>query len=262
MVKRHVVFFAGRTALICLIACGMSAALRAQAPAQSQTPAQAPQQPAAAANTGQITGMISYQGQKPEVYPINMTNDPVCAELHSGPVIPADGAVNPNGSLPNAFVYLQSSDGKLPSTPPTNPVILAEKGCQYLPHVLGVMVGQTFEVVNMDPTTHNVHVLPKLNPQWNVSQLPGSSSVVRKFLHPDIMIPVRCNVHPWMKAYVGVVDNPFYTVTGNQGVFTLKEVPPGEYTLRVWTASFGAQERHVTVRAGETTTADFTMGSH
>ncbi len=250
MVKRHFLYIAGQTAVLFLISCGMSVALRAQTPQQ------------AAADTGQITGMISFQGKKTEVYPISMANDPVCASLHSAPVTPTDGLVNPDGSLPNAFVYLESSDGKLSSKPPSNPAILTEKGCQYLPHVLGVMVGQPFEVVNMDPTTHNIHVLPKINAQWNVSQLPGSSSVVRKFMKPEIMIPVRCNVHPWMKAYVGVVSNPFYTVTGNNGIFTLKNVPPGKYTLRVWTATFGTEKREVTVRAGETTSADFTMGSH
>lgn len=194
---------------------------------------------------------------------MNMSNYPVCASLHSEPVLPEDGRVNPDGSLPNAFVYIESSKGvHLPSTPPRNPVVLTQKGCEYEPHVLGVMVGQPFEVVNLDPTTHNVHVLPKENPQWNVSQLPGSSSVVRKFQHAEIMIPVRCNIHPWMLAYLGVVDNPFYAVTGADGVFTLKDLPPGRYTLAVWTATFGTQERQVTVRAGETTTADFTFGSH
>lgn len=251
MVKRNKICFIGQTALIFCIAWGMSATLRAQAPPQSS-----------AAETGQITGMISFQGQKPEVYPISMANDPVCETLHEKPVMPKDGRVNPDGTLPNAFVYLKSSDGKLPSTPPPNPVILTEKGCEYQPHVLGVMVGQPFEVVNMDPTTHNIHVLPKINPQWNVSQLPGSASVVRKFADPEIMIPVRCNIHPWMKAYVGVVDNPFYAVTGSKGIFTLKNVPPGHYTLHVWTATFGTQKREVTVRAGETTTANFTLGSN
>ncbi|HVB34615.1 MAG TPA: carboxypeptidase regulatory-like domain-containing protein [Patescibacteria group bacterium] len=222
---------------------------------------QAQPQPAPAAGTGQISGLISFQGQKPELTPIDMANYPVCVSLHGSRVLPQDGRVNPDGSLPNAFVYIKSASVKLPSTPPRSPAILTQKGCTYAPHVLGVMVGQTFEVVNVDPTTHNIHVLPTKNPQWNVSQLPGSSSVVRKFQLPEIMIPVRCNVHPWMKAYVGVVENPFYAVTGTDGVFTLKGLPPGEYTVAVWTATFGTAEHHVTVRAGETTTADFTMGN-
>ena len=238
-------------ALFCLIAFGMSTALLAQ---ESQN--------ASAADTGQISGMISFQGEKPVLHPINMANSPICASLHTGPVMPADGEVNPDGSLPNAFVYIESAEGvTLRSTPPRNPVVLTQKGCEYLPHVLGVMVGQPFEVVNLDPVTHNIHVMGKNNPQWNVTQLPGSASVVRKFMHPEIMIPIRCNMHPWMLAYVGVVDNPFYAVTGHDGMYTIKDLPPGRYTLAVWTATFGTKKREITVRAGETSAADFVFNS-
>lgn len=216
----------------------------------------------AASNTGQISGLISYQGQRPALHPVEMSKDPVCASLHSAPMMSEDGRVNSDGSVPNAFVYIESAEGKLSSTPPRNPAVLTQKGCEYQPHVVGVMVGQPFEVINLDPTAHNIHVMPKNNPQWNVSQLPGSSSVVRKFQHPEIMIPADCNIHPWMKAYIGVVDNRFYAVTGGDGKFDLKGVPPGEYTLAVWTATLGTEERRITVRAGETATADFTLGSH
>lgn len=251
MLKRSILSITGRTAIVSFLVCGMSMALAAQASNSG----------AAAAGTGQISGMISYQGQKPELHAIDMENYPICVSLNSQPLMPADGAVNPDGSLPNAFVYIESAEsGTLPSTPPRSPVVMTQKGCEYQPHVIGVMVGQPFEVVNLDPTTHNVHVMAKNNPDWNVSQLPGSASVVRKFQHTEIMIPVHCNVHSWMLAYVGVVSNPFYAVTGSDGVFTLKGLPPGRYTLAVWTASFGTKKRVVTVRAGETTTADFTMG--
>jgi plastocyanin len=191
-----------------------------------------------------------------------MRHDPVCASLQTGPVLPEDGRVNPNGTLPNVFVYLKSTEEKLPSTPPRNPAVLTQKGCEYQPHVIGVMVGQPFEVINLDPTTHNIHVLAKINPAWNVSQQPGSPSIVRKFLHPEIMIPVHCNVHTWMVGYINVVDNPFFAVTGTNGKFSLKDVPPGEYTLVATTVLYGTQERQITVRAGETTAADFTVESH
>jgi plastocyanin len=250
MTKQNRLFLGSLAALVFVLGWGGPAPLRAQA-----------SQPASA-GSGQISGLISYQGQRPVLHPINMSKDSVCVSLHSGPVLPQDGQVNPDGSVPNAFVYIESAEGKLPSTPPRNPAVLTQKGCEYQPHVVGVMVGQPFEVINLDPTAHNIHVMPKNNPQWYVSQLPGSSSIVRKFLHPEIMIPADCNIHPWMKAYIGVVDNPFYAVTGSDGIFDLKGVPPGQYTLAVWTATFGTEERRITVRAGETTTADFTLGSH
>ena len=215
--------------------------------------------PSQTSTAGQITGKIYCHGDKPQLHPIQMGKDSVCAPLHTGPVYPQDGQVNADGTLPNAFIYIKHSSAKLSSAPPRTPVTLTQKGCEYEPHVMGVMVGQAFEVITLDPTAHNIHVLAKANREWNVSQQPGSPSVVRKFQHPEVMIPVRCNVHPWMKAYIGVVDNPFYAVTGKDGSFSLKGLPPGDYTIEVWTATFGTQERHLVVRAGETTTADFTF---
>lgn len=212
--------------------------------------------------TGRVTGRILYQGPPPVLRPINMTKDPVCESEHSTPVLPKDGRVNPNDTLPNAFVYVKQSSATLPSTPPNIPVVLTQQGCEYEPHVLGLMVGQTLEVLTLDPTTHNIHVMPKQNREWNVSQTPGSPSIVRKFLRPEVMIPVHCNVHDWMNAYIGVVDNPFFAVTGSDGAFTLSNLPPGEYTIAVWVAKFGSQERHVSVHAGETSTVDFTFASH
>ncbi len=221
--------------------------------------ARAAARPARPADTGQITGTVNFRGQKPVLRPINMGKDSVCATLHTGPVYPQDGQVNSNGTLPYAFVYVKESSATLPSKPPSTPVVLTQKGCWYEPHVMGIMVGQPFEVLNLDPTTHNIHVLSKTNHPWNVTQEPGSPSVVRRFKYQEVMIPIRCNVHPWMKAYIGVLKNPFYAVTGKEGSFTLKGLPPGEYTIEVWTALFGTHERRVTVRAGETTTADFTF---
>jgi hypothetical protein len=115
-------------------------------------------------------------------------------------------------------------------------------------------------VVTQDPTSHNIHFTPaKGNRDWNVTQQPGTPSVTTRFSQPAIMIPVHCNLHPWMEAYIGVVTNPYFAVTGDDGSFTIKGVPPGDYTLSIWTATFGTQERQVTVRAGETATADFTF---
>ena len=219
----------------------------------------ASRQSASSANTGEIAGKIYFQGTKPKLLPIKMGKDPVCVSEHSGTVYAQDGEVNGNGTLPNAFVYVKSSSAKLQETAPRNSVDLTQKGCMYEPHVLGIMVGQPLQVLTLDPTTHNIHVVPSINREWNVTQQPGSPSVIRKFTKPEIMIPVHCNEHPWMKAYIGVVDNPFFAVTGSQGSFILKDVPAGEYTLAVWTATFGTQEKRVVVQAGETASADFTF---
>lgn len=224
-------------------------------------------------NTGQITGKISFTGERPKLAPIQMDQDPVCAALHTGPAnapnngpgeapvpsVSEDGAVNSDGTLPNAFLYVKSGLQQSSYPPPNTPVVLDQRGCVYVPHVLGIIVGQELRVLSSDPTTHNVHVLAKDNKQWNQSQIPGAAPIVKKFTKPEIMVPVKCNQHPWMKAYIGVVTNPFYAVTGKDGTFTIKGLPPGSYTLGAWTATFGIQEQNVTVTAGGSATADFTF---
>jgi plastocyanin len=189
-----------------------------------------------------------------------MDKDPVCASEQSGTVLPEDGRVNPNGTLPNAFVYISKGTGDLSTHAPANAVTLTQKGCLYEPHVLGIVVGQPLRVVTQDPTTHNIHLsATKGNRDWNVTQQPGTTSVTTRFSQPAIMVPVHCNIHPWMEAFIGVVTNSYFAVTGDDGSFTIKGVPPGDYTLTVWTATFGTQEHAVTVRAGETPAADFTF---
>ncbi len=132
----------------------------------------------------------------------------------------------------------------------------------YRPHVLGVMAGQELRIVSSDPTTHNIHPMPKQNREWNQSQPPGAPPLVKKFAHPEVMIPVKCNQHPWMRAYIGVTSNPFFAVTGNDGAFVIRALPPGEYTLEAWTATFGTQERKVTVKPKSSSVVDFKFTSH
>ncbi len=215
---------------------------------------------ARASDTGGISGTVHFQGKAPVLRPIAMDKDPVCAREQSGTVLSEDGRVNANGTLPNAFVYISKGTGNLSGHVPASSATLTQRGCIFQPHVLGIMVGQTLQVVTEDPTTHNIHISATTgNRDWNVTQQPGTPSVMTKFSHPVIMVPVRCNIHPWMAAYIGVVSNPYYAVTGDDGSFSIKNVPPGDYTLSVWTATFGIQERSVTVGAGESATVDFTF---
>lgn len=211
---------------------------------------------AAAQNPGVISGIIYFKGTPPKRGTIDMSADQVCSSEHSEPVLAPDGAVNSNGTLPNVFLYIENVSGNF-STPP--PATLTQQGCMYSPHVLGVMVGQQLFIVSKDPTTHNVHFMSKLNKAWNETQLPGAPPLMHKFTHPEIMIPVHCNKHPWMRAFLGITSNPFFTVTGNEGTYSIKGLPPGTYTLHAWTATFGTQEQKVTVRAGETAEANFTF---
>jgi len=188
-----------------------------------------------------------------------MDKDPLCASRHSEPLYAEDGKVNTDGTLPNVFVYVKEGAEKYSSAAPRNPAILDQKGCLFQPHVLGMMVGQELRVLSSDPTTHNVHAMSKENREWNQSQTPGGAPLSKRFTRPEIMIPVNCKQHPWMKAYIGVTRNPFYAVTGNTGTFTLKGLPAGDYTIEAWTATFGTQQQKVTVKPKESTTANFTF---
>lgn len=240
-------------AAVVLIGCGIFAAVAM--PARAALPG------THRGAAGAIAGKVYFRGSKPRLKPVRMPKDSVCAKLNARPIYPRDGQVNANGTLPYAFVYVRRSSVALSSMPPRTPVVLTEERCEDRPHVMGVMVGQPFKVVNLDPAVHNVDLQAQINRRWDVTMPPGTPPLVRRFRHPEVMIPIRSNSHPWMKAYLGVVKNPHYAVTGKDGSFTLKDLPPGNYTIEVWTALFGARERRVTVRSGETATADFTFRS-
>jgi len=197
--------------------------------------------------SGSIAGSVKFRGTPPKLAAIQMDEDPACVAQHRSPVFAEDGAVNANGTLPNVFVYVKrgAEDYTFPS--PAPPVTLDQKGCMYQPHVLGIRVGQTLRIVSNDATTHNIHAMARENREWNESQLPGAAPLDKVFTQPEVMIPVKCNEHPWMKAYVGVVANPFFAVTGRDGSYTLEGLPPGTYTVEAWSAAFGIEDRAVIV---------------
>lgn len=228
---------------------------------QAEAPAEQQATPIDQSTVGSISGKISFEGTKPKLARIMMDQDPVCVQKHTGPVYTEDGMVNDDGTLPNAFVYVKTGAEKYTFATPTGSVELDQDGCLYKPHVLGVMVGQTLQILTKDPTSHNIHPMPKDNREWNLSQPPGGAPLEQKFSRPEIMIPVKCNQHPWMRAYIGVTRHPFFAVTGKDGTFTLKGLPPGEYTIEAWTATFGTQEQKVTVGPSEAKTADFSFKS-
>ncbi len=209
---------------------------------------------------GTITGRVTFSGTPPKRRQISMSKDPVCAKEHKSPVYYQDGAVEPDGSLPYAFVYIQSGLGSHSYAPPKKPAEIVQAGCMYDPHVFGVMAGQPIEIFSQDPTTHNIHFVARINHDWNHTQLPGTPPMNVTFRKPEIMIPIVCNQHPWMKAYVGVMANPFFAVTGRDGKFAIKGLPPGDYTLAVWTATFGTQHRNVHVRPNQSVAENFVFG--
>jgi plastocyanin len=203
------------------------------------------------ATAGTVTGTIKLDGTAPKARNINMAAEPNCAKEHSTPaqtedVVPGDG-----GTLQNVVVYLKGDFSQYSFPAATEPVTIDQKGCQYHPHVLALQTGEPLSVVNSDPTTHNIHPVPKDNREWNESQPPGAQPIMQSFARPEVAIPVKCNVHPWMKAYIAVFNNPYYAVTGKDGSFTIKNVPPGTYTVTAWQEAYGSQDQMVTVGPSE-----------
>ena len=207
-----------------------------------------------------ITGKVNFKGAKPAPTPIKMNADMKCLKLHSGKDVMSEQAViNPNNTLEYVFVYVKKGlEGKKFPTPASK-VTINQEGCMYHPHVFGVMTNQEIEVVNSDPTIHNIHALPKTNKGFNIAQPKQGMKMTQKFDKPEVMVKVKCEVHPWMAAYVGVMDNPFYAVTDNQGNFTIKNLPAGTYEIEAWHEKYGTQSMTVTVGGSDTKTADFTF---
>ena len=210
------------------------------------------------ATAGSIHGAIHFTGRKPAPKPIDMSEDPACVEAHKGKAHDESLLLGPHGVVANAFVYVEKGlEGKTFETP-TTPVIIDQRGCWFRPRVLGIQVGQPLQVVNSDPVTHNIHPMAAVNREWNHSMGPGDDPITRKFTKPEIMIPVKCNIHSWMHAYIGVLDHPYFATTGEDGSFTLPNLPRGTYTVAVWQEKLGTLRQQITVTAGHNSAADFT----
>jgi len=206
---------------------------------------------------GTITGKVTYTGTPPKMKPIDMSKEPNCAKEHAAsPVLYENVVVGAGNTLEWSVVYVSAGDQG--STPGTQTLKFDQKGCQYIPHVLPMQVNQPFEVVNSDPHLHNIHPLPKINSEWNKSQPPGTPPLTEKYEKPEF-IPVKCNVHPWMHGWFVVLNTSHYAVSGSDGSFTIKGLPPGKYTLTAWQEQFGTQAQDVTIAGSETKTITFTL---
>jgi plastocyanin len=211
--------------------------------------------------SGTITGTIKFAKKAPPRIEIDMAQDPACS-LSSDPNYSEQYMVK-DGKLQNVFVYVKDGLGNKIYPAPSTPVQLDQKGCRYVPHVIGVMIGQPVEFTNSDPTMHNIHTTAETpaNPEIDISQPPKGGTTQKVFAKPELMIPVRCNNHPWMNAFINVSPNPFYAVSDENGNFTIRGLPPGTYTLVADHEVLGQQTTQVTVESKQTATADFTYGT-
>jgi len=219
-------------------------------------------------DVGSIAGSIAYTGTPPAPKKIDTSADPVCGQRN--PNLSTEDTVVNNGKLAYAFVYIKDGTatggtkiGEYTWTPPSTAVVLDQNGCHYRPHVIGIMTGQKLSITNSDPTQHNIHPTPKNNPEWNQTQPNGAPPIEKTFARAEVLIPVKCNQHPWMKSYIGVLKHPFFAVSAEDGSFTIKGVPPGTYTVAAWHeggATGTEKTMQVTVAANGSAKADFAFG--
>lgn len=233
--------------LLVLSACGGS---DAPPPAPPRQPT-----PLVLATTGTISGQVRFEGTPPPMKEIRFGSFAECAAQHPGPVDGGDALVH-DGLVQNAFVYIADGLGNRVFTIPDTAVEIDQRGCLYVPHVAGAQVGQLITFLNDDPAIHNVHGTPAGAPAWNFVLPRRGAERQLRILQPDVAVSLRCDLHPWMQAWIGVVDHPYFAVTGADGAFRLANVPPGTYTITAWHERFGTQSQQVTLAEHGTATVD------
>ena len=258
-----------------LLVVGYAAGCGGSEPADTaqQTPATgtAPATPAAQGGTQQaqrlgdasITGTVTFTGTAPTLPPLSMNADPACEKMHGGKPAPNEMLVLGSGNT-MANILVSVSNGLPAGTTfaaPSTPVVLDQQGCTYVPHVMGIMVGQPYRILNSDGILHNIHTLPKINKSFNRAMPATLKETTTTFESPENVFQIKCDVHPWMSAYIGVFTHPFYSVTDTDGKFTISGLGAGTYEITAWHERLGTQKASVTVGASETATQDFTFAT-
>ena len=238
-----------------LLTAALAAGCGGDAPQQRTPPPDAKRVDQSKAGT--IAGRVLFEGSVPEPAAVKIA-DSFCSGANRGEV-PVESVVVENGGLNNVFVYIKDGLGQYYFDTPADPVRLDQHSCRYTPHVLGVQAGQPVEISNSDATVHNVSAATKANRAFNFSQpMQGLKNTVR-FDSPEVMVPLRCDVHGWMSAYLGVVPHPYFAVTQGGGRFELKNVPAGTYSVEAWHEKFGTQTQNVTIGENGSQALTFTF---
>lgn len=206
---------------------------------------------------GSVAGEVRFEGAAvPPQATVQLGSAKDCAAQHSGPVAAGDVLVR-GGKVQNALVYVKEGLGERVFAVPSEPVVVDQKGCLFVPRVTAAEAGQPLRFLNSDPLAHNVHGVPARASGWNFSLGVQGASRTITVDEADPVIELKCDIHPWMKAYVGVFDHPYFAVTGADGRFRLDKLPPGDYVVEAWHERFGTRTAKVSLAAKEATTVDF-----
>ena len=233
-------------ALVLLTACAKS-----EAPKRTATPLDL-------STVGSISGRVRFEGAVPEPRTIQLRGFAECQAQHSSPLL-ADDVLVKDGNLENVLVYIKSGLGDRVFAAPDATVVIDQRGCVFVPRVAGAQTGQPVQFLNADPLAHNVHGLPKQSSAWNFNLGVKGASRSITIDKPENVIELRCDIHPWMSAYLGVFDHPYFAVTDAQGHFELRDLPPGEYVVEAWHERFGTRTVNVTVAPKETKEVSFSF---
>ena len=204
-----------------------------------------------------ISGVIKYDGAAPKFKEIKMDADPICLTHNTAAVYPQTLVLGEGNTMANVFVHIKNGLPKKEYAVPQDPVVIDQKGCMYAPHVVGVQVDQPLKILNSDGTLHNIHALCKTNQEFNLAMPKFRTETTKTFDKEEFMFPIKCDVHPWMGAWVGVMAHPYFSTTKEDGKYTIANLPAGQYELEAWHEKLGTQTMTVTVAEGEAKTADF-----
>ncbi len=254
MKKTATVFLAG--IILFLSGCGQKTETSMEAPVSTVTAAEktAAVDPASA---GILKGRVLFEGAAPEAKKLSVKGNPECAVFHANGEISSEEVLVKDGMLKNAFVYIKEGLEKYTFPAPTEAVTVENTGCHYIPHVSGAQVNQPVNFLNNDPTLHNFHAYPKNSKPFNLGLPFQGMKQVRKFDASEVMVPLKCDVHPWMQGYIGVLSHPYFAVTGDDGSFELKNLPPGEYLVEAWHEKLGIQSQKITIEPRATKEIEF-----
>jgi plastocyanin len=208
--------------------------------------------------TARVVVKIVLSGSAPAALKIQTSADPYCAKVHQGdPLLSQTVQVGTDGALIDSLVFVKDGVSGTYAAPKT-PVTLDQRGCVYIPHVIGMMAGQPLEILNSDPTLHNIHPLPVVNAGFNIGMPVQGMKQTRVFQKPEPVFHVKCDVHPWMSAYVATFAHPFFGVSNKQGTVELNNLPAGTFQIQAWHEKYGVQVQSVSLSAGETKQITFT----
>lgn len=251
--RRLFAFLIGVTMSMCFV---ISPSFEQSRPAAARTQREDKERFNATGAEGTISGTVRFDGDAPVRRRVDMAADANCVATVRNPRF--DDVVVTRGALANVFVYVKGGElNRFAFDKPQTGVVLDQRRCQFVPRVLGIQTGQSLIIFNSDPTTHNVHPVPKINQEWNQMQAQSAGPLEKVFTRSEALIPVRCNQHPWMRAYIGVLPHPFFAVSARDGSFKIDSVPPGDYTLVGWHETLGEQTMGINVTARESKSVEF-----